>query len=143
MESVPAVPYRLALTDEPRRLERPPNSVRGIERLERFELWAASRGLRVQMKDDHFEFTHLFDRVARAFFSKARIFETSVGHQIDPPLRAPIDVEVARFRLPGKLHCPFDILGKNAGRQSINTVISQSDRFFNRIKRRYPDCKAE
>ncbi len=89
------------------------------------------------MKHDHFEFRHLFHCVTRAFFTKAGVLEAAVGHQIDTPLGAPIDVEVACFRFTGKLHRPLDILGKDTRRQSIDTVVGQGERFFDRIERCY------
>src|SRR5262249_14368766 len=43
-------------------------------------------------------------------------------------------MEVARFRFAGKLHRPFDVLGKNTRRQSIDTVVGQRERFFDRVE---------
>src|SRR5579864_478198 len=63
-----------------------------------------------QVEHDHLQLGHLLDRVLGTFLPEAALLEAAVGHQVDAPLRSPVDVDVAGLDLAGEPHRPVDVL---------------------------------
>jgi hypothetical protein len=81
------------------------------------------------VKHDRLQFGHFGHGVLRPFLAKTAFLQPAVGHQVRPPLRSPVDVQVAAVDLPGELQCVVDVLGKDARGQSIGRVVGQPNRF--------------
>jgi len=73
--------------------------------------------------NDHLSLGHFLNRVARALFAHAAVFQTAVGHQVGAPLRAPIDMYIASVHLLSVLQCPIDIFCKYGGAQAVIRIV--------------------
>src|SRR5262245_13474038 len=93
---------------------------------------APSRG---QMEDDHLQLGHLLNAVAWALLAESGLLEAAVGDAVGPPLRSPVDVQVAGLDLAGELPGPVDVLGEDAGSQSVVGVVGQGNRFVDVVER--------
>ena len=79
------------------------------------------------MEHDHFKFAHLLDGVLWSFFTEAGVFEAAVGHQVGPPLRPPVDVNVATLDLAGEAHSGVEAAGEDRRRETVAAVVGQGD----------------
>src|SRR5262245_9218497 len=74
--------------------------------------------LRFAVKNDRFHLGHLLNRVFRPLLAEAALFQAAVRHQIGPPHRPPVDMQVARIDFAGKSQGRVDVLREQARTQA-------------------------
>src|SRR5262245_4163168 len=99
--------------------------------------------LRFAVKNDRFHLGHLLNRVFRPFLAEAALFQAAVRHQIGPPHRSPVNMQVAGINLAGKSQRRINVLCEQARTQAIPRLIGELDRFFQARCFRDADCRAE
>ena len=77
------------------------------------------------MQDDGLPVRHFVNRRANSFFSDAGIFQATVGHEICPPERCPVDVNDAGVDLPCGPYRRVEIVGEYAGTEAVSGRIGE------------------
>src|SRR5262249_49338407 len=95
----------------------------------------AAGELRREVEAPHLQLGHLLDGVPRAFLAEARFLQPAIGHEVGAPLRPPVDVQVARLHLARELPRRLQILGEDAGGQTVVGVIRERDGLVDVVER--------
>src|SRR5258708_21558230 len=82
---------------------------------------------RAAVDDDGLFFGHFGDGRADTFLADAAALQPAIGHQVGPPQRGPIDVNVAGVDLAHRLHSRTDVRAENFCTKAIFAVIGDSD----------------
>src|SRR6476469_5377673 len=80
--------------------------------------WFPSVSPRATVDDDGLFFGHFVHSRADTFLADTAALQPAVGHQVGPPQRRPIDMDVARVDLAHRLHRGRHIRRENARPQA-------------------------
>src|SRR3954454_15469779 len=83
---------------------------------------------RAAVDDDGLFFGHFGDGRADTFLADAAALQPAVGHQVGPPQRGPVDVDVAGVDLAHRAYRCRYVGGENACAQAVFVVIGDRDR---------------
>src|SRR6476646_341416 len=90
--------------------------------------WFPSGSPRTAVDDDGLFFGHFMDSRTDTFLTDTTALQPAVGHQIGPPQRRPINMDVAGVDLTHRLHRPGHIRRENACPQAILDIVGDRDR---------------
>lgn len=79
------------------------------------------------MQDHRLQLGHPLDGGARPLLADATAFQPAVWHEIGPPQRRPVHVNVPGIDVAGKTNRVRQISGEDAGRETEPRVIRQLD----------------
>src|ERR1700687_3396951 len=83
---------------------------------------------RAAVEDDVFFFGHFGDGGADPLLADAAALQPAVGHQVGPPQRGPVDVDVAGVDLAHGTYRRGDVGGENACAQAVFVVVRDRNR---------------
>src|SRR5258705_8972461 len=82
---------------------------------------------RAAVDHDGLFFGHFGDGRADTLLADAAAFQPAVGHQVGPPERGPVDVDVAGVDLAHRAYRRRDVGGENACAQAVFVVVGDRD----------------